>query len=84
MKVCPANYRYKTCPHCKSKKLSSVALVRLDDDQFSKSMEQVCQTGYLCGNCKRYVLSGQIKYTYDRTEMRRDSKRLMDFLEDKQ
>ncbi len=81
MKVSENNYRYSVCPHCKSKKLAPAAVVRLEPNEYQRDdINHVNRTGYLCGNCQRYIPSYQIKYITDREEMRRDVKRLLKYL----
>ena len=79
-KVEPRNYWYDVCPHCKSKKLSPVGMVRFGKAEWTKEAQKVSRTGYLCGNCKRYILNHQIKHIYDCAEIKRDVKKLQTFL----
>jgi hypothetical protein len=85
MKVQARDYRYKICPHCRSKNITSVALLRITDGLCIKDVpgNHVHKTGYLCNNCDRYCASMNIKFAYDRKEMRRDAMRLLKFLEEK-
>ena len=75
-------YRYRTCPHCKSKRLKPVGVVWLDDKIWSLAVGTVSRTGYLCRNCKRYIVESNCKYIYDRKEIRRDVNRLLKFLKE--
>lgn len=81
MKVSERDYKYKTCPHCRSKKLSPVAVVRLcADEHRNDEINGVNRTGYLCSNCQRYIVMHLVKYIIDRVEMRRDANRLLAYL----
>lgn len=81
MKVSECDYRYGTCPHCRSKKLSPVAVVRLcANEHRNDKINGVNRTGYLCSNCQRYIVTYQVKYIIDREEMRRDANRLLAYL----
>lgn len=79
MKVRPYKYYYMVCPHCESKKHKAIAVVHMGSN-YSLEMAHVNQTGYLCGNCGRYFKTSEEKYIYDRAEMKRDIKRLQNFL----
>lgn len=81
MKVSEDSYRYKVCPHCKSK---PVAVVWFGEKDYSLDVNRVNRTGYLCGNCQKYVTSCLIKYITDRAEMRRDVNRLLTCLSGKE
>ena len=80
-KVNEFDYRYEVCPHCGSKKLSPVGVVRMNSGQYNADIDFISRTGYLCGNCQRYTVSHRTKYIYDRKEIRRDIKKLQEFLE---
>jgi DNA-directed RNA polymerase subunit RPC12/RpoP len=75
----PEKYRHQVCPHCNSKKVKIVAMVDMGGKWYL-DVRSVESTGYLCGNCKRYHPELEIKYAYDRGEMRRDVKNLLRFL----
>ena len=81
MSIDEYDYRYNVCPHCKSKKLSAVAVVRLEKGNYYLELSRVNRTGYLCGNRGRYSLEREIKRITDRAEMRRDMNRLKKILE---
>lgn len=81
MKVYPYKYYNAVCPHCKSKKLNNVSLIGMGNEHRIEACI-VTFTGYLCGNCERYIDKGREKYMYDRAEMQRDIKRLQKFLGD--
>lgn len=78
--VCPNNYRYQVCPHCKSKKLSPIALVHLAPAEWKREMSQVQRTGYICDNCERYHANHKTKHITDRAEMKRDIAGLLKYL----
>ena len=80
-KIDPGKYSYEVCPHCKSKKLSPVAVVRLEKNEYFKDMSQVQRTGRICNNCQRYIARLNIKSIYDYAEIRRDIKALQKFLD---
>jgi len=40
----------------------------------------ISRNGYLCDNCQRYHPSRNAKFWVDRAEMRRDIKKLQDYL----
>jgi len=80
--VNPMDYRNKACPHCKSKKLSPVGVYRMNKSQWQVTdIAQLNRTGFLCGNCGRYVHLHQKIMIYDRAEMKRDVKKLQNFLD---
>ncbi len=80
--VDPMSYRNEACPHCKSKKLSPVSVYRLNANQWQVTdIAQLNRTGFLCGNCGRYVPLHKTVMIYDRAEMKRDIKKLQAFLD---
>lgn len=81
MKAEPLNYRYRVCPKCSSKKLRAVALTKIYGGNYRIETAVMNRTGYLCENCSCYSTSSEIKYKYDRAEMKRDRDRLTKFLE---
>lgn len=85
MKAQPRDYRYQVCPHCNSKKIKRVVMMRMGDERYMVVAEErrLYRTGYLCECCKRYNELGTIKYIYDRKEMCRDMLRLGQFLRKK-
>lgn len=80
MKIRPWDYRYQVCPFCGSKKIQPVAVVKLATNQYSLEIGNVNRTGCICDNCKKYSRNCQSKTVYDRAEMKRDAKRLIEFL----
>ena len=80
MKIQTNQYWGQVCPFCDSKDLETVGLVHMSKGQCCADITRVNQTGFLCGNCKRYHSNNQTKYKYDRAEMRRDVNRLLKFL----
>lgn len=80
MKVWPEKYRYHVCPHCKSKKLQAVAATVIHGGNYHIESANLYRTGYICGNCQRYIDTDDIKYITDRAEMRRDVERLTAYL----
>lgn len=88
--VYPQKYYYNVCPHCKSKRLTSVALIQLPEEQYchyvshkdspNEENPHIHKTGYLCRNCGRYIPMPNLKGVYDRAEMRRDIATLQKFL----
>lgn len=81
MKVEPRDYRYKTCPHCGSKNIKPVGVVRLRNDQCQVDVTVVNRTGYICDNCDRYFSQYAYKWKTDRAEMNRDIDRLLVYLD---
>lgn len=70
-------YRHQVCPWCKSKKVEpknmSDAYTEIDHSSGATS-------GFLCSNCNRYHPFKDIKYMYDRAEMKRDMLKIKKFL----
>jgi len=80
-KIDTANYYYKICPSCNSKKLQRIGVTDMSDGVWNKETV-VTVTGHLCGNCKRVVPHGEEKYIYDCAEIRRDITKLQKLLEE--
>lgn len=80
-KLSTFDYRYQVCPFCNSKRVELVAMVRLNPGEYNRAVSMIRRTGYFCNNCNRYHLTGQIKFMFDRKEMRRDIASLQKFLE---
>ena len=80
MKVNEISYKYEVCPHCESKKLSPVGIINFAKTEHCKEVAEVHRTGFLCGNCNRYIKWDNTKFIFDRAEMRRDLAALTKFL----
>lgn len=80
MQVWPNKYNYQVCPHCNSKKLERVAVVYMGENYY-RELSSVSSSGFICLNCDRYHLECDYKYMTDRAEMKRDIKRLQEYLQ---
>ena len=84
MKTYPEKYYYQVCPFCNSKNIRVVAMVPAEGKyRVQLGVDYIDWTGWMCTNCKRYHEQKQVKHIIDRAEMRRDIKRLNEFLEEK-
>ena len=81
MQTWPEKYNYHVCPFCKSKDVRPVGVYSFTLEEYFANITQIQRTGYICRNCKRYFPQSDGKWITDRAEMRRDMKRIQEFLE---
>jgi len=83
--ICPSEYRHQVCPFCRSKKIQSVHMQEMGGGYYytipaTGGVATITRNGFLCDNCQRYHPIRNAKFRVDRAEMRRDIKKLQEYL----
>jgi hypothetical protein len=74
-------YIHKTCPHCKSKRLTEVVFRRTRVIDAGDVVRDIIARHFQCDNCLRVFRYEQFKWRFDRQQVRRDMAKLQRYLD---